>query len=129
IAGPVAVAVPLLAVLAHFRPRLLVPVAFAAMAAAGVVGRGGHRGRGTTTGEGAFGATAQLLALIGLFAALVTVGREPLGRRAVRAGQDTAEPAPAGEDRPTVQLPAQPAPPSGRTLSADGRHPAKGEDA
>ncbi|MEU2407182.1 alpha-(1-_3)-arabinofuranosyltransferase family protein [Streptomyces rubiginosohelvolus] len=128
IAGPVAVAVPLLAVLAHFRPRLLVPVAFASMAAAGVVAAVGT-GESTTTGEGAFGATAQLLALIGLFAALVTVGREPLGRRAVRTGQDAAEPAPAGGDRPTVQLPAQPAPPSGRTLSADGRHPAKGEDA
>ncbi len=85
-------------------------------------------GESTTTGEGAFGPTAQLLALIGLFAALVTVGREPLGRRAVRAGQDTAEPGPVGGDRPTVQLPAQPAPPSGRTLSADGRHPTKGED-
>ncbi|NEE55140.1 hypothetical protein G3M55_62470, partial [Streptomyces sp. SID8455] len=37
IAGPVALVVPVLAVLAHFRPSLLAPIAFTAMAAAGVV--------------------------------------------------------------------------------------------
>ncbi|WP_179500154.1 alpha-(1-_3)-arabinofuranosyltransferase family protein [Streptomyces sp. WZ.A104] len=127
IAGPLAVAVPLLAVLAHFRPRLLAPVAFTAMAAAGIVAAVGT-GESTAMGAGAFGATAQLLALIALFAALVTVGREPLGRRAVRVGRGGGEPDPAAGDGRTLQLPAQPAPPSGRTLSADGKHPAKGGD-
>ncbi len=81
IAGPVALAVPVLAVVAHLRPRLLAPVAFAAMAAAGVVAAVGT-GETTAAGEGAFSASAQLLALIGLFAALVTAGRGPLGKRA-----------------------------------------------
>ncbi|NEE17675.1 DUF3367 domain-containing protein, partial [Streptomyces sp. SID7499] len=58
IAGPLALAVPVLAVLAHFRPKLLAPLAFAAMAAAGVVAAVGT-GDTTAEGEGAFGATAQ----------------------------------------------------------------------
>ncbi|WP_405194204.1 alpha-(1-_3)-arabinofuranosyltransferase family protein [Streptomyces anulatus] len=115
IAGPLALAVPVLAVLAHFRPKLLAPLAFAAMAAAGVVTAVGT-GDTTAEGEGAFGATAQFLALVGLFAALVTVGRGPLGRRAA-GGPGTA--APDGE-APTV--PAQAAA-SGRTLSTDPKRP------
>ncbi|MFE2296279.1 alpha-(1-_3)-arabinofuranosyltransferase family protein [Streptomyces sp. NPDC059452] len=140
IAGPVALVVPVLAVLAHFRPSLLAPVAFAAMAGAGVVvavGTGSH----ITTGEGAFGPTAQLLALIALFAALVSVGSAPVrGRRAAGRGTEPSagagydggtepsagyeggsEPVAAGGDGRTV--PAQPAPPSGRTLSADAKRP------
>ncbi|MEU8770779.1 alpha-(1-_3)-arabinofuranosyltransferase family protein [Streptomyces griseus] len=116
IAGPLALAVPVLAVLAHFRPRALAPVAFAAMAAAGVVAAVGT-GETTAAGAGAFGATAQFLALIGLFAALVTVGREPLGRRAVR-GRGTAA---ADGEAPSV--PAQATAAAGRTLSTDPKHP------
>lgn len=115
IAGPLALAVPVLAVLAHLRPKLLAPLAFAAMAAAGVVAAVGT-GDTTAEGEGAFGATAQFLALVGLFAALVTVGRGPLGRRAA-GGPGTA--APDGE-APTV--PPQAAA-SGRTLSTDPKRP------
>ncbi|MFK0149935.1 alpha-(1-_3)-arabinofuranosyltransferase family protein [Streptomyces griseus] len=116
IAGPLALAVPVLAVLAHFRPRALAPVAFAAMAAAGVVAAVGT-GETTAAGAGAFGATAQFLALIGLFAALVTVGREPLGRRAAR-GRGTAA---ADGEAPSV--PAQATAAAGRTLSTDPKHP------
>ncbi|WP_208638817.1 alpha-(1-_3)-arabinofuranosyltransferase family protein [Kitasatospora albolonga] len=129
IAGPVALVVPVLAVLAHFRPSWLSPVAFAAMAGAGVVvavGTGSH----ITTGQGAFGPTAQLLALIALFAALVTVSAPGRGRRA--AGRST-EPYAAGYEGGTEPataaggeggtVPAQPGPPSGRTLSADAKRP------
>lgn len=116
IAGPLALAVPVLAVLAHFRPRLLVPVAFAAMAAAGVVAAVGT-GETTAAGEGAFGTTAQFLAVVGLFAALVTVGREPLGRR-VAGGRGTAA---ADGGAPTV--PAQATAAAGRTLSTDPKRP------
>lgn len=121
IAGPVALVVPVLAVLAHFRPSLLAPVAFASMAAAGVV-VALSTGEYTAVGKGAFGPTAQLLALIALFAALVTVGSAPVrGRR--RAGRST-EPAVAadGGDGPAT-VPQQAVPPSGRTLSADAKRP------
>lgn len=110
IAGPLALAVPVLAVLAHFRPKLLAPLAFAAMAAAGVAAAVGT-GDTTAEGEGAFGATAQFLALVGLFAALVTVGRGPLGRRAA-GGPGTA--APDGE---ALTVPA-----AGRRLGPDAVH-------
>ncbi|MFJ9110347.1 alpha-(1-_3)-arabinofuranosyltransferase family protein [Streptomyces sp. NPDC102283] len=116
ISGPLALVVPVLAVLAHFRPRLLAPVAFAAMAAAGVVAAVGT-GETTAAGEGAFGATAQFLALVGLFAALVTVGREPLGRRAA-GGRGTAA---ADGGAPTV--PAQATATAGRTVSTDPKRP------
>ncbi|MFH9610313.1 alpha-(1-_3)-arabinofuranosyltransferase family protein [Streptomyces sp. NPDC017448] len=118
IAGPLALAVPVLAVLAHFRPRLLAPVAFAAMAAAGAVAAVGT-GEATAADEGAFSATAQLLALIGLFAALVTAGRGPLGKRAA-GGRGAAPPAAADDGAPTV--PAR-AVASGRTVSTDAKRP------
>ncbi|WP_405634226.1 alpha-(1-_3)-arabinofuranosyltransferase [Streptomyces sp. NBC_01178] len=118
IAGPLALAVPVLAVLAHFRPRLLAPVAFAAMAAAGAVAAVGT-GEATAADEGAFSATAQLLALTGLFAALVTAGRGPLGKRAA-GGRGAASPAAAGDGAPTV--PAR-AVASGRTVSTDPKRP------
>ncbi|MEU9730318.1 alpha-(1-_3)-arabinofuranosyltransferase family protein [Streptomyces sp. NPDC048002] len=79
IAGWFALLVPALALLARRRHELLVPVALVAFVAAGVVTAAGA-GEPVRDGTGAFGPTAQLLALIGLFAALVSV-REP------RAGQ------------------------------------------
>ncbi|WAZ21522.1 DUF3367 domain-containing protein [Streptomyces cinnabarinus] len=77
IAGWFALLVPALALLARRRHELLVPLALLALAAAGAVAA---VGAGEPVGEssGAFGHTAQLLALIGLFAALVSV-REPAG--------------------------------------------------
>ncbi|MYW79683.1 DUF3367 domain-containing protein [Streptomyces sp. SID8369] len=119
IAGPVALAVPVLAVVAHLRPRLLAPVAFAAMAAAGVVAAVGT-GETTAAGEGAFSASAQLLALIGLFAALVTAGRGPLGKRAA-GGRGGGAPGAVGEEAPTVA--ARAASVSGRTVSTDPKRP------
>ncbi|MGW0498499.1 alpha-(1-_3)-arabinofuranosyltransferase domain-containing protein [Streptomyces sp. NPDC003007] len=76
IAGWFALLVPALALLAWRRPALLVPIAFAALAGAGVAalfGAGGPVG----AGEGTFGHLAQLLALIGLFAGLVSLREEP----------------------------------------------------
>ncbi|MFJ8080971.1 alpha-(1-_3)-arabinofuranosyltransferase family protein [Streptomyces sp. NPDC096205] len=83
IAGWFALLVPALAVLAHRRHALLVPLAFASLAAAGLVAATGA-GRPATEGAGAFGPVAQLLALTGLFAALVSV-REPGARKEGRA--------------------------------------------
>ncbi|MFJ6660277.1 alpha-(1-_3)-arabinofuranosyltransferase family protein [Streptomyces sp. NPDC091377] len=77
VAGWFALLVPALALLAHRRHTLLVPIAFGSLAAAGVVAATGA-GRPVADGDGAFGPVAQLLALIGLFAALVSV-RERAG--------------------------------------------------
>ncbi|ANW17135.1 DUF3367 domain-containing protein [Streptomyces clavuligerus] len=78
VAGWLALLVPALALIALWRRALLVPIAFAAMAGAGVVAATGA-GEAPAAGEGAFGYPAQLLAFTALFAALVTVGG--LGRR------------------------------------------------
>ncbi|HUN32199.1 MAG TPA: alpha-(1-_3)-arabinofuranosyltransferase family protein [Trebonia sp.] len=75
--GPVVVAVPLLAGLAYWRPRLLPWVGFAAMLAAGAVAATSY---GWTPGRGAFGGVAQACALVALTAALLpdTTGGQPL---------------------------------------------------
>ncbi|GCD95038.1 alpha-(1-_3)-arabinofuranosyltransferase domain-containing protein [Embleya hyalina] len=73
IAGPLALLVPAVALVARRRQHLLVPVAFVAMAGAGVAAAIGA-GEPVGAGEGAFGPAAQILALIALIAALVTVG-------------------------------------------------------
>ena len=73
IAGWFALLVPALAVLAYRRHALLVPLAFVALAGAGVAAAVGA-GEPVGAGEGAFGHTAQLLALIGLFAGVVGLG-------------------------------------------------------
>ncbi|MEU6216478.1 alpha-(1-_3)-arabinofuranosyltransferase [Streptomyces sp. NPDC047022] len=75
IAGPLALLVPLLAAVAWRRHALLVPIAFAALAGAGVAAAVPVGGR-----SGAFGPLPQVLALLGLFAALVSVReRGPAG--------------------------------------------------
>ncbi|MFE9925076.1 alpha-(1-_3)-arabinofuranosyltransferase family protein [Streptomyces sp. NPDC005774] len=79
IAGWWALLVPALALLAWRRAALLVPVAFAALAGAGIVAAFGA-GEPPGVGEGAFGHLAQLLALVGLFAALVSLGGPDSGR-------------------------------------------------
>ncbi|MFF8013575.1 alpha-(1-_3)-arabinofuranosyltransferase family protein [Streptomyces sp. NPDC007929] len=76
IAGWFALLVPALALLAARRHALLVPIAFAALAGAGIVAAFGA-GEPVGAGEGAYGHLAQLLALIGLFAGLVSLREEP----------------------------------------------------
>jgi arabinofuranan 3-O-arabinosyltransferase len=82
IAGWFALLVPALALLAYRRHALLVPIAFVALAGAGIVAATGA-GDPVGAGEGAFSRTAQLLSLIGLFAALVSTGERsaPSGAR------------------------------------------------
>jgi arabinofuranan 3-O-arabinosyltransferase len=75
IAGWFALLVPALALLAHRRHALLVPIAFLALAGAGIAAAVGA-GEPVAEGDGAFGQVAQLLALVGLFAGVVSV-REP----------------------------------------------------
>ncbi|MFE6621183.1 alpha-(1-_3)-arabinofuranosyltransferase family protein [Streptomyces sp. NPDC057740] len=84
IAGWFALLVPALAVVAWRRHALLVPIAFAALAGAGVAAALGA-GEPVGAQEGTFGPAAQLLALIGLFAGVVAV-REPLGSAGVAGG-------------------------------------------
>ncbi|WP_044363912.1 alpha-(1-_3)-arabinofuranosyltransferase domain-containing protein [Streptomyces natalensis] len=74
--GPFAVVVPLLALVARFRPRFLAPVAFAAMTGAGITAAFGA-GEPVAAGRGAFGAVAQGCALAALAAAVVTVREAP----------------------------------------------------
>ncbi len=72
IAGWLALLVPALALLAYRRHALLVPIAFAALAGAGIAAAVGA-GEPVGAEQGAYGRAAQLLALIGLFAGLVSV--------------------------------------------------------
>lgn len=76
IAGWFALLVPALALLAARRHALLVPIAFAALAGAGIAAAFGA-GEPVGAGAGAFGHLAQLLALIGLFAGLVSLREGP----------------------------------------------------
>jgi len=89
IAGFFALLVPVLALLAWRRHALLVPIAFLTLAGAGIAAA---TGAGTPVAEdaGAFGPAAQLLALIGLFAALVSV------REAAAEPRGAAPPGPPG---------------------------------
>ncbi|MEV6170240.1 alpha-(1-_3)-arabinofuranosyltransferase [Streptomyces sp. NPDC051954] len=89
IAGWFALLVPALALLAHRRHALLVPIAFVALAGAAIAAAVGA-GQPVGAEEGAFGPAAQLLALIGLFAGLVSV-REPRERRERRADDEGGE--------------------------------------
>jgi arabinofuranan 3-O-arabinosyltransferase len=76
IAGWLALLVPALALLAARRHALLVPIAFTALAGAGIAAAFGA-GEPVGAGTGAFGHAAQLLALTGLFAALVGLREQP----------------------------------------------------
>ncbi|MEU8887733.1 alpha-(1-_3)-arabinofuranosyltransferase family protein [Streptomyces sp. NPDC048442] len=73
IAGPLALLVPALAAVAHFRHTLLPPIALVAMAGAGVAAAWGA-GSPASAETGAFGPVAQALALVAVVAAVVTVG-------------------------------------------------------
>lgn len=113
IAGWFALLVPVLALLAYRRHALLVPIAFVALAGAGIVAATGA-GEPVGAGEGAFSRAAQLLALIGLFAALVSV-RE----------HSASEPAPTPplpqRERGTSALGERDPVESSRTISAQAR--------
>ncbi|WP_420000339.1 alpha-(1-_3)-arabinofuranosyltransferase domain-containing protein [Streptomyces boninensis] len=91
IAGPYALVVPALALLARARPALLPPIALIAMAGAGIAAATGA-GEPVRMNEGAYSGPAQALALLALAAALVSVGgwngREP--------AQAAGEPGPGG---------------------------------
>ncbi|GAA4999780.1 alpha-(1-_3)-arabinofuranosyltransferase [Streptomyces siamensis] len=100
VAGFFALLVPALALLARRRHALLVPIAFLALAGAGVAAATGA-GSPVSADGGAFGPTAQLLALVGLFAGLVSV-REP-GSGTVAAARPTQPP--ASSEAPTAPLP------------------------
>ncbi|MGW6567525.1 alpha-(1-_3)-arabinofuranosyltransferase domain-containing protein [Streptomyces sp. NPDC054975] len=86
-AGPLALVVPVLAVAARFRPAVLVPIAAAAMAGAGLVAAFGA-GEPVATGAGSFSGLAQVLALVALSAALVTAVRPG----SVGAGREDDDP-------------------------------------
>lgn len=68
VGGPLVVAVPVVSVIACYRPTWLAGIAFAAMIAAGALAAHGTAGR-----YGAFGASAQACALLALAAALTPV--------------------------------------------------------
>ncbi len=118
IAGFFALLVPVLALLARRRHELLVPLAFLALAGAGIAAATGA-GEPVAEGAGAFGRTAQLLALIGLFAGLVTVGEASYNTRGGGPGPGRPDrfddpdrpdrgafPAPPpGSEAPTAPLP------------------------
>ncbi|MFG2787438.1 alpha-(1-_3)-arabinofuranosyltransferase family protein [Streptomyces sp. NPDC048419] len=105
IAGWLALLVPALALLAYRRHALLVPIAFAALAGAGIAAATGA-GDPVGAGHGAFGHAAQLLALIGLFAGVAGVREsdEGPGSTAVLPVVPAAAPAP-GSEAPTRPLP------------------------
>ncbi|MCF2540011.1 DUF3367 domain-containing protein [Streptomyces sp. FB2] len=125
VAGWLALLVPALALLAWRRHTLLVPIAFTALAGAGIVAAVGG-GEPVAAGRGAFGHTAQLLALIGLFAALVSVRERPGESRAPvggpSAGQSSAGPLPDLPHRERGQSPlgTPPGPAAGPTVTARG---------
>ncbi|MFJ8935894.1 alpha-(1-_3)-arabinofuranosyltransferase family protein [Streptomyces sp. NPDC102365] len=91
IAGFLALLVPVLALLARRRHEVLVPLAFLALAGAGIAAATGA-GEPVAEGAGAFGRTAQLLALTGLFAGLVTLGEPAYGRRGGGGGRPGGHP-------------------------------------
>ncbi|MGW3679905.1 alpha-(1-_3)-arabinofuranosyltransferase domain-containing protein [Streptomyces prasinus] len=88
VAGWWALLVPALALLAWRRAALLAPLALAALAGAGIIAVFGA-GEPAGAGEGAFGHLAQLLALIALFAALVSLGGPDSGRTVREDGWGT----------------------------------------
>ncbi|MEV6752255.1 DUF3367 domain-containing protein [Streptomyces sp. NPDC051214] len=125
IAGWFALLVPALALLAWRRHALLVPLAFVAMAGAGIAAAIGA-GEPSTADEGAFGPLAQLLALIALFAALVSVKGAQEGTTATAAG-----PGGGGEFAPYEPPPHQPppaAPPVMPPPPVSGGTPSPGPD-
>jgi arabinofuranan 3-O-arabinosyltransferase len=104
IGGPAVLAVPVLAVIAAFRPRWLPAVSLAAMLAAGVVAATATAP--ATIGSGAFGPVAQVLALVALAAALYP---QPAAAR-TRSTWQPGRPLPGSGRRPELP-PGGPRPP------------------
>ncbi|MGA4842218.1 DUF3367 domain-containing protein [Streptomyces sp. G45] len=117
IAGWFALLVPALALIAWRRHALLVPIAFLALAGAGVAAATGA-GETVRADEGAFGHAAQLLAFIGLFAALVSV-RGAASAAPGGAGGAAAPPYPPGGS-PDAGSPGAPPPLPQRRRVDDG---------
>ncbi|HEY2687283.1 MAG TPA: alpha-(1-_3)-arabinofuranosyltransferase family protein [Streptosporangiaceae bacterium] len=111
VGGPVALAVPVLAVIALLRPRALPAISLAAMLAAGAIAATAVAP--AATGSGAFGPAAQVLALVALAAALYPAGA---GAPDARDGWRPSRPLPGLGRR--LMLPpgpgGQPEPPAGQ---------------
>ncbi|MEU6080954.1 alpha-(1-_3)-arabinofuranosyltransferase family protein [Streptomyces sp. NPDC047108] len=121
VAGPLALVVPALAVVARLRPGLLVPTALVAMAGAGVAAATGA-GEPVAAGEGAFGAPAQVLAVVALAAALVTADRPSLARARGGSGDGPGDDGPGEgtDDGPGNEGPGDDGPPTKRLPRTDG---------
>ncbi|MCI3269914.1 DUF3367 domain-containing protein [Streptomyces cylindrosporus] len=111
IAGWFALLVPALALLAYRRHALLVPIAFVALAGAGIAAATGA-GEPVGAGEGAFGHAAQLLALIGLFAGVVSVREPDEGPGSTAVLPPVREPDQGPPGRTAVPPPAPQPPPA-----------------
>ncbi len=85
--GPVAVAVPLLAVIDGWRPRWLPVIALCTMLAAGLTAATARTP--TSPGSGPFSGTAQALALVALAAALLPVAASTPGWRSASRRRNT----------------------------------------
>ncbi|MFJ8824706.1 alpha-(1-_3)-arabinofuranosyltransferase family protein [Streptomyces sp. NPDC102467] len=116
IAGFWAALVPALALLSWKRHALLVPLAFLAMTAAGAVAATAA-GSPVRDGRGAFSAAAQLLALVALFAALVSTGRSPGSHRS-HPGRGPGETEEGGPGETEERRPKE----------IEGREPGEGEE-
>ena len=123
IAGWFALLVPALALLAYRRHALLVPLAFVALLGAGIAAATGA-GDPVGAGRGAFGHTAQLLALIGLFAGVVSVRESDEGPGHTALLPPVSGPGPWSGDTsetPTRPLPQRRRGESGPGAEAEGR--------
>ncbi|WP_274563644.1 alpha-(1-_3)-arabinofuranosyltransferase [Streptomyces spiramyceticus] len=132
VAGPLALLVPALALVSHFRPTLLPPMALLAMAAAGTAAAL-EAGAPASADEGAFGPAAQLLALTALVAALVTTtrntGHEPPNTSPAPGAPATAHATPVGGEGGTPTTPSAPGVPTGPPPPPAGSAPATSTDA
>ncbi|MBQ1122791.1 alpha-(1-_3)-arabinofuranosyltransferase family protein [Streptomyces sp. B15] len=127
VAGPYALVVPALAVAARLRPGVLAPVALVAMAGAGVVAALGA-GSTLADGRGAFGHTAQALALLALAAAVVTL---PARHESAHAHAHAGEPGPWGPEPgpPTASAPPVPPHPQQPRQPQEQQHSVYGSEA
>ncbi|WP_435865182.1 alpha-(1-_3)-arabinofuranosyltransferase domain-containing protein, partial [Streptomyces spectabilis] len=125
VAGWFALLVPALAVLARRRHALLAPLAFVALAGAGIAAATGA-GETIAADEGAFGHAAQIMAFIGLFAALVSAREAaPAGAAGVPAGAAGPGGAPGGPPAPGQGVPPAGSPqPAGPSPAAPPAAPA-----
>ncbi|MBH5334670.1 DUF3367 domain-containing protein [Streptomyces pactum] len=135
VAGPVALAVPVLAAIAWWRPAWPAAIALVAMAAAGVVAAV-DAGEPVRAEEGAFSGWAQLLALVALTAAVVTVpvraGRHagpPYGGESAAGGQPPYGGDPSYRGEPGAgdgEVPSSGARPAAGGEPGDGGRPGGG---